>query len=632
MLGLDSTVPDATGAFNGAESPLREGLRSCCGPGGPLRKLPIRDAPPTDGRNTVRVSGVDRWHPTVGRSLRAALGMIGIGFAASTAAEVALLAVNPPTTLPVVLLAPAAGVVYVAAGLFAWWRRPSNRLAVVLVAGGGVWLLTGLVNVGVPALAVAGVVTATVPLAVVVHLVLAFPTGRLRSRLSRSTVLAGYGVCLLLQAPLYLLGPAAGPAGMLTLSDRPRLLTAGVWAQRGAGLAVVGVTVWVLLRRLRAATARQRRVLGPLYAYGLVGLVATPLVPTALAPVAGMTPALTAGVQVALLAVAPAAFVAAAGRGGFARTGELAELGTWLGTGVPGRPDLTSALAHALGDETVRLLYRTPEGGYVDEGGHAAALPGPGAGRDVVPVRFQSRHIGAITFDATMTGETTLAREAAQVVAIAVEQQRLQVELRRSRARILQAANEERRRIAQDLHDGIQVDLVLLALQAQRLATRSGTPPSVAADAVALRTRIDEAAAALRRLAQTVMPAALVERGLAGATEDLIDRIPVPTRLEFDVPGPLPTLVSNTAYFILAEALGNAVKHAGASALTVRLSRADHTLTLAVDDNGVGGARPADGLGLPGLADRVDALGGRLRIDSPAGHGTHILVELPCVS
>lgn len=575
------------------------------------------------------------------RSLGVALACVAVGLLAVTAGEIALLAFHPMVPWWESALAPAAaGLVYAAAGLLAWWRRPSNRLGVILVAGAAVWLATGLGNAALPGLAAVGVVVATVPLGVVVHLVLAFPSGRLRSPTARWTVVVGYGVCLVLQVPLYLLDPAASPDGMLAVADRPGLANVAVWVQRCVGLAVVAITAGILTARLRAATRPQRRVLAVLYVYGVVGLITTPLVPTLLVPMAGMSMEVAGDIQVGLLTVAPVAFATATLLGGFARTGELAELGAWLGMRATGRPPLTSALARALGDDSVQVLYRVPDRpAYVDAHGRVVALPDAGTGRGVAPVEFGSRQVGAIVYDATLIGDPTPVAQAARVIAIAVEQQRLEVELRAnqmqlrlSRIRILQAANQERQKIAQDLHDGLQADLVLLALQAQQLAVQPGTPPATATAAVELRTRIDQAAAGLRNLVRSVMPAPLVERGLAEATEDLVDRIPVPTRLEFDVPQRLPTLVANTAYFIVAEALGNAVKHASASALTVRLAQLDHTLTLEVSDNGVGGARPTGGLGLRGLADRVDALGGRLRLESPAGQGTRVLVELPCGS
>jgi len=238
-----------------------------------------------------------------------------------------------------------------------------------------------------------------------------------------------------------------------------------------------------------------------------------------------------------------------------------------------------------------------------------------------------------------LIADSELVAAAGRVVAIALDRERLTADLlasrealRRSRDRVLRAGDRERRRIARNLHDGLQVKLVLLALESQRLAGQAGATPAIAEAAVALRAHIDLAAAELRELVHDVMPAPLIERGLGAATRDLVDRMPVPTRLDLGVNGMLPEPVSTAAYFVVAEALTNAVKHAQASSLSVRLTHHEGALTIEVSDDGIGGVAAGDGLGLRSLADRIDVLGGRLRIDSPDGQGTQIVAELPCES
>jgi hypothetical protein len=135
----------------------------------------------------------------------------------------------------------------------------------------------------------------------------------------------------------------------------------------------------------------------------------------------------------------------------------------------------------------------------------------------------------------------------------------------------------------------------------------------------------------LRELVHNVMPALLVERGLAAAAEELADQMPLPVQMDLEVDGQLTATVASTAYFMVAEGLGNAVKHACATKLTVRITRQDHLLTVQVGDNGKGGATVHHaGLGLRSIADRLGALGGRLEIDSQAGKGTRLLAEIPC--
>ncbi len=128
------------------------------------------------------------------------------------------------------------------------------------------------------------------------------------------------------------------------------------------------------------------------------------------------------------------------------------------------------------------------------------------------------------------------------------------------------------------------------------------------------------------------MPAPLIERGLGAADEDLADRMPLPTRVDIGVDGDLPDAVSATAYFVIAEGLTNAVKHAQASELGVRITRDHDMLLVEVRDNGVGGAASGRGMGLRSLADRVDVLGGRLLVNSQGGLGTSLRAELPCAS
>jgi signal transduction histidine kinase len=225
------------------------------------------------------------------------------------------------------------------------------------------------------------------------------------------------------------------------------------------------------------------------------------------------------------------------------------------------------------------------------------------------------------------------------VVAVVVDRERLTADLvasraalRLSRVRILEAGDSERRRIAQDLHDGLQSRLVLLAMRAGGLV-QSATDPVLARDAQELCAGLDAAITDLRRLVHGVMPAVLLERGLHAAVGDLADRMPIPVRLVVPEPvGSLPAAVETTAYRVVAEALTNALKHSGAADLEVCIERSAQRLWVEVRDDGVGGAVGALGSGLRGLADRVDGLGGRLSVTSPAERGTVVAAELPCGS
>jgi signal transduction histidine kinase len=258
----------------------------------------------------------------------------------------------------------------------------------------------------------------------------------------------------------------------------------------------------------------------------------------------------------------------------------------------------------------------------------------------VTVLEHDGEPVAAIVHDATLADEPELLRASGAAARLALENARLQAEMRaqlaevqESRARIVTAADEERRRIERDLHDGAQQRLVALALELRTAQRRLGDRAdpeleAILAEAVGeLQAAVDE----LRELARGVHPAILTEDGLAAALESLSSRTPVPVSLKVSDER-LPPQVEATAYFVACEALANVVKHAGASSATVTAVRRNGLLVIEVEDDGVGGAHADGGSGLRGLADRVEALGGRLRVVSPAGGGTRVVGEIPCAS
>jgi signal transduction histidine kinase len=552
----------------------------------------------------------------------ALLAFVGVG--------VVLLVEGPAEPLWVVLLFPADAVLYIGVGLLAWTRRPSNRMGALLVAGGFVSLVSGLPNTGIPALIAVGLIFATVPLAIVVHLLHAFPSGRLRGRASRLTVLAVYFVVFVLQAPVYLFGQGAeGPTTVLQIADRHDLAHLGTWVQSIAGAAVMLATAAILLGRLRRAEPAKRRVMAPLVAYGIFAVLFVPLsgiVVRNWLPGDGLELAVA---QLAVVGGVSVAFVAALLSGGFARTEEVQELGALL-SADEGRPALRAVLRQVLGDDSLDLLFRVAEPPrWVDREGAEVELPAPGSERAVSEVRLGDRLVGAIVYDATLIADDELVADAARVTALALDNERLTAELlagreglRVSRARLVEATDAERRRIARDLHDGLQTRLVLLAM----LAGRAGAEDEESAE---LSHGLQEAIVELRELVQGVVPAALTERGLYAAAVELTDRMPIPVELDFEpLPGEMPIGVETAGYFVVSEAFSNVVKHSRAAELRLSITRPGGGLRIEVVDDGIGGAHL--GGGLRGLADRVDALSGRLVVESPPGGGTRILAEVPC--
>jgi signal transduction histidine kinase len=216
----------------------------------------------------------------------------------------------------------------------------------------------------------------------------------------------------------------------------------------------------------------------------------------------------------------------------------------------------------------------------------------------------------------------------AELVSYAIENAETRQELEQSRTRIVEAADEQRRRVVRDLHDGAQQRLVHAVMTLQLAHSRADAPPELdrlIGEALEdARAAIDE----LRELAHGIHPAVLTHRGLVAAVDALADRAAL--RVHIDIPEQrYPTSVESAAYFVVAEALTNVVKYAKASAARVTARPTTDALVLVVEDDGVGGATPSPGSGLSGLRDRMAALAGTLVVDSPRGAGTRIRAEMP---
>jgi signal transduction histidine kinase len=217
-----------------------------------------------------------------------------------------------------------------------------------------------------------------------------------------------------------------------------------------------------------------------------------------------------------------------------------------------------------------------------------------------------------------------------ELVATAIANTESRAALAASRARIVAAADETRRRIERDLHDGIQQRLVSLGLEVR--GAQATVPPQLGELESALSRIADELASVfdeLREISRGIHPAILSDGGLKLALSALCRRSAVPVELGLRAEGRLPERVEVAAYYVVSEALTNAAKHAHASVVNVEIATHDAILRLAIRDDGLGGADPGQGSGLLGLSDRIEALGGTLQVTSPAGNGTTLLVEIP---
>ena len=202
--------------------------------------------------------------------------------------------------------------------------------------------------------------------------------------------------------------------------------------------------------------------------------------------------------------------------------------------------------------------------------------------------------------------------------------------LRGAQQRIIDAADAERRRIERDLHDGAQQRMVAVAVTLGLAEAQLASDPSQAARLIAqAREEAQLAVKELRELARGIHPALLSDRGLGAALEALASRAPIPVTVSGVPEAPLREPVEAAAYFVTAEALTNVAKYAQASEASVELGIEGDCLRVQIRDDGVGGADPSTGTGLRGLCDRVEALDGRLLVDSPPGGGTNVLVEIP---
>jgi signal transduction histidine kinase len=279
-------------------------------------------------------------------------------------------------------------------------------------------------------------------------------------------------------------------------------------------------------------------------------------------------------------------------------------------TGRPARIDSYTDTSGAVGDIAREADVRASVGVPVSVAGELWGVMIAASRSEPLPARTEAR----------LAGFTELA-------ATAVANAEAQAEVSASRARIVAAADQARRRIERNLHDGAQQRLVSLGLRLR--AVQAAIPAQFGAQ---LDDAVTEAAGAMDELgeiARGIHPAVLSERGLATALKTLARRSAVPVDLQVHVEQRLPEPVEVSAYYVIAEALSNAAKHARASTVSVQAEVADNVLHLTVRDDGDGGAGFTRGTGLTGLKDRVEALGGRVFLDSPRGAGTSLRAELP---
>lgn len=531
----------------------------------------------------------------------------------------------------------ATGLCFVAVGLVAMGQGRRRRTGVLMAAVGLTWFVYDVGWVYQPLTYTIGTLGAGLYEPILVHLTVTFPGGRIRSGFDRVVVYGSYllyGIASIGTQALWDpadTGCGPCPTNLLLLHRDAHLHDV---ADHASGVLVIVMTAAVvaaLVRHWRMAGLSGRRALTPVLLSSFpiaVLVVATTLIgKNFLPPLAPL--ALTA---------LPLGFLAGLLRLRLERVGVGALVVELEGSEETGR--IQEALARTLHDRTLEVAYWLPaRQAYVDVEGRPVALPTGRSGRAVTLLERAGDPVAALVHDPAVEDNPELIEAASAVARLAIENERLQAEIRAqlqevraSRARIVETSHVERRRIERDLHDGAQQRLVTLSLVlglARNQATVAADPALGEALAEASE-QVGMALAELRELARGIHPPVLSESGLLAAIQSLAERSPIAVVV---APGPatrFPPAIEAAAYFVVTEALTNAVKYARSASVHVSATYESGQLTVEVVDDGVGGADPTAGSGLVGLADRVGALAGRLDLVSEPGRGTRVTAVIRC--
>jgi signal transduction histidine kinase len=503
-----------------------------------------------------------------------------------------------------------------------------------MIAGGFATGLSGLAFARFAVPHTIGVVFDVLPAVLFLHVYLAFPEGRLRSQFEFALVAAGYAAAIGLQVIKMTLG-GVGPQNLLEISTRPttahtveqvQLLVISV-------LSLVGIGV-LADRRRRAGRPRRRPVALLIDSFVLcLVMIAVLFVFGAFEGPAFLT---IQRATLVVIGISPFAFLVGLLEARLARSGVGPLLVELQADPSPGA--LRPALARALRDPSLSVAFWLPEfESWADLEGRAVSLPQPGSGRSATLIDRDGASMAALLHDEELKDEPELLSAVGAAAAIALENGRLQAEqkahleeLRGSRARVVEAGQKERQRLERNLHDGAQQRLIALSLELSLLEKRFGDDADAATRLDRVRREIAISLDELRAVARGLHPAVLSGHGLDVALQSIAAQSPTPVQLNVSLDGRLREPIEVAAYYVVSEALANVAKHARATSVSVDVACVGELAVVEVVDNGIGGAQTERGSGLRGLADRVEAHGGRLRVWSPAGGGTRLRAELPC--
>jgi len=585
------------------------------------------NAPPRSERGTGRLRSLT-W---LRRGLWPFVIAAAAGAVAMTLANVGLEGLETPNGLKFLI-----GLAFAGSGLYAWGRRPENRLGPLMIVVGSTYLLAQiLIQAHASSLFTAGIWLSDAWAVVFVVFLLSFPDGRLTARFDPVVV----GLFALMAFPLELLWllfftTGGSPENALVVWPNDGVAGNVDSAQRALTVLASVVLAIVLARRWLHASPPLRRALVPILVGSVSILLGSVLV--ALDKFKIEFPTLRWAVFVVYVAI-PLVVLGGILRSRLARS-TVGDLFVELRTD-PSPPELRDALARTLRDPSLRLVYWLPQfQSWSDLDGRPVQLPADGD-RATTMIDRHGEHMAALIHDPVLLDEPELLDAVSAAAGIAIENGRLHVELRArleelrgSRSRIIEAGQKERQRLERNLHDGAQQRLIALSLELslleQELGADGGAGPRLAQARREIATSLGE----LREIARGIHPAVVSGHGLEVALEQLTTRAPVPVRLTVAIDGRLPEPVEVAVYYLVSESLANVAKHASASSATVDVSRTNDQVVVEIVDDGIGGADTERGTGLRGLADRVEALGGRLRVWSPNGGGTRVRAEIPCAS
>jgi signal transduction histidine kinase len=543
-----------------------------------------------------------------------------------------------PFAVPVAILV---GWSFVGSGLLSWQPGQANRLGLVLVFTGFAWFASMLSDAHNPVLFTAGEVVYPFYYVGFLYLILSFPSGQLRGRLDRAlmvvtiVLVAVVNTAVLLFADPQMLCRNC-PANLLEVARQDAVMMGLIYLVRIGAVAVAVTTIGLLTVRWRRASRPQRRAVMPVVVAGAVAFAVLIASYGAAVLGAAMTVALGRAAWFALAAVPVAVLVVFIQRR--LAQGAVAGLVVELGGRGPA-VDLRAALSRALGDPSLALAYWYPaEARYVDAYGRPVELPEPGAARSSTVIERDDQPVAALIHDPALQYNSGLVDSVCAAAGLSLDNERLAAELRArlvelqaSRARLVETADTERRRIERDLHDGAQQQLVALKISLG-LARQLVTGPPEAADLLA-QTEHQAAGALedLRELARGIYPPLLADLGLPAALQAQARKAALPVTIEPPDVGRYPQQIEAAVYFCVLEALQNVAKYAQASAARVSLRHDGQCLAFTVEDDGTGfdPATTPMGTGLQGIADRLGALGGTIDLTSTPGHGTRVAGRVP---